>query len=319
MGIPRPSAFIVAVLALAASPAAAAGPNVVASIGPVHSLVASVMQGVGTPELLLPPGASPHTFALRPSDAQTLRRAKVVFWVGEDLETFLERPLHALSAEARVVALMKAPGVTLLEAREGGDWERHAHEHGDEHAHEHEHEHEEGHHGDDVDPHVWLDPANARAWTDEIARHLADVDPANAAAYGRNAESLKGRLEALGSELSALTAPVRSRPFVVFHDAYHYLENRFGLNAVGSITVSPERAPGVKRVAALRDKVRTLGAVCVFAEPQFEPKLVRTLVEGTPARVGTLDPIGASLPPGPDLYIRLVRGLGTAIASCLAD
>lgn len=293
-------------LALLLAPAAHAdGPRVVASIRPLHGLVAEVMAGVGAPELLVPAGASPHTFALRPSDAQRLRQAQLVFWVGEQLEGFLDGPLSTLAGGARVVSLMDAPGVELLETRAGGDWEA------DEHGHEEEHGHAE------YDAHVWLDPQNARAWVYEIARHLANMDPANAALYGRNATGVERRLESLSAEMEATLAPVRDKRFIVFHDAYRYLENRFGLRAVGSITVSPERAPGAKRVAALRDKVRKLKAVCVFAEPQFEPKLVRTLVEGTAARIGTLDPEGAALQDGPDLYFDLMRNLASGLASCL--
>ncbi|HYD64233.1 zinc ABC transporter substrate-binding protein ZnuA [Azospirillum sp.] len=296
---------------LAAAPALADVPKVVASIKPVHSLVSAVMQGVGEPALIVRGAASPHDYTMKPSDARALQGADFVFWVGEALETFLVKPLKSVPKSVQVVELLEAPGITLLEAREGGAWETH------DHGHAHKHDHAGKDHGD-VNTHVWLDPDNARAMARAAAEALAARDPAHAATYRANAEAYGKRLDALDAELKAALAPVAARPFVVFHDAYQYFEKRYGLNAVGAITVNPERAPSAKRVAAIRERIRTLGAACVFAEPQFEPKLVDTLIEGTGARKGTLDPEGAAIPDGPELYPTLLRSLANSLTGCLA-
>jgi zinc transport system substrate-binding protein len=296
-------------LAVGACPAAADAPVVVASIKPIHALVANVMQGVGAPVLLVRGAASPHTYSLRPSDARALDDADVVFWVGDGMETFLEKPLSALSSEAEVVELGRLEGLTLLPMREGGAWAAHdeeqaeAHEHG---AHE------------VADMHIWLDPANAEVMTDAIADKLSASDPDNAATYARNAEALKADLQELDERLTRKLAPVADRPFVVFHDAYHYFEHRYGLNGVGSITVSPERPPGAQRLQEIRDELARREAACVFAEPQFEPALVETVVEDTGARTGVLDPEGAALDEGPQHYVELLDRLADAVVECLS-
>lgn len=305
--------FVSAALLLAtALPAAAEAPKVVASIKPVHSIVAAVMQGVGEPQLVVKGAASPHTYALKPSDARALQDATLVFWVGPELEGFLAKPLKANAAKARAVALMGIPGLTLMETREGGAWEE------DDHGHSHGHGHAHGKDDhDEHDAHIWLDPRNARLMVAAVAEALVKADPANAAAYSANAAAYAARIEALDAELARTLAPLRERPFVVFHDAYHYLENRYGLNAVGAITVNPERRPSAKRLKEIRAKIAGLDAACVFAEPQFEPALVDTIIEGTGARKGVLDPEGAAIPDGPDLYPTLMRNNAAALAGCL--
>jgi len=312
---------------LAAGPARALD-GVVASIKPVHSLVAAVMEGVGAPELLVKGAASPHTYSMRPSEAGMLEEAKVVFWVGEGIETFLEQPLETLAGGAKVVTLSGIPGMTLLDMREGGTFE--AHSHGEEHDHEeaagdrHDHEehaeeHDHDDHGHGKDMHVWLDPENARLMVRQIAATLSEVDSENAATYEKNADVLDTRLEALVSETEKTLANARGKPFIVFHDAYHYFENRFDVEAAGSITISPEQMPGAQRLEEIRNKIKEVGAACVFAEPQFEPKFIDIVTEGTNARIGVLDPEGASLEEGPDLYFTLVSNLARSLADCLSD
>ena len=296
-----PGAFLAALLGLSVSAVADEGPRVVASIGPVHSLVAAVMDGIGEPTLLVPPGASPHAYALKPSEARALSRADVVFRVGPEMEAFLDRPLKSLAVDARIVDLMHADGVALLHSRRGGAWGGEGHEHA---------EH---------DPHLWLDPHNGTAWVRAIARQLGAADPANATAYAANAEAVDKRLAVLATELETALTPVRTKPYVVFHDAYRYFEHRFRTNAVGAITVAPERPPGARRLTELRQRVRRSAAVCVFTEPQFRPKLARTVVEGTGARIGMLDPLGGDIAPGPELYFQLLRDLAGALRDCLGD
>ncbi|MBO3760179.1 zinc ABC transporter substrate-binding protein [Ciceribacter sp. L1K22] len=329
--------------------AAMAAPKVVASIKPVHSLVAAIMEGVETPDLIVEGAASPHTYTLRPSDARKLQDANVVFWVGHGLEAFLEKPLEALSSDAKVVELEDASGLEVLPFREGGAFE--AHDHGDHdhahegeqaghddhdhaaesaeeaHAHEHEdedqeHAHEEaGHdheHGGN-DMHMWLDPMNAKAMASEIARVLEEADPENAATYATNAEALLASLDALDKEIAETVAPIKDKPFVVFHDAYQYFEHRYGVRVAGSITVSPEVMPGADRVSQIHAKIKELNAACVFAEPQFEPKLIAVVTEGTDAKSGVLDPEAGALTAGPQLYPDMMRAIATSLKDCLSD
>lgn len=299
-----------AILVGAAIAPALAAPKVAVSINPIHSLVAAVMQGVGEPALLVRGAASPHTYALRPSDARIIAEADVVIRVGRGLEGFLDRPLASLAAGARAVTLMDDADLALHPARAGGAWERHDHP-----GHDHKH----GQKGafDDVDPHVWLDPGNAARIVAHVAGVLRAVDPANAGAYSRNEAAAIARLRALDAEVEAGLAPVRTAPFAVFHDGYQYLERRYGLNAVGSVVVSPEQRPSAKRLSALRARIVKLGARCVFAEPQFQPPLVAAVAEDTPARTAVLDPEGAAIPPGPDAYFILMRGLRDSLVGCL--
>ncbi len=311
MRLALPAAFVAL---LAATPALADTPKVVASIKPVHALVAAVMQGVGEPALIVRGAASPHTYALRPSDAHALADADLVFWIGPELEGFLAKPLEATATKATAVELMEAPGVMLLDAREGGAWD--PHDHGHDHG-AHEHGHDKGH--EEVNTHVWLDPDNARAMVAAIADALEAKDAAHADAYRANAERTARGLAALDAELKATLAPVQGKPFVVFHDAYQYFEAHYGLNGVGAITVNPERRPSAKRLSDIRAKITSLGAVCVFAEPQFEPALVDTIVQGTKARKGVLDPEGAGLADGPDLYPTLLRNIAASLKGCLAS
>jgi zinc transport system substrate-binding protein len=267
------------------------------------------MQGVGEPSLIVEPGASPHGYSMRPSQARDLAAAKVVIWIGEALAPWMERRLKNLARGAVVLELMAVEGTTLLPWREGATFE--GHDHGRSHSHG------DGHDHPGMDSHVWLDPANARLWLGAIAEALAGADPPNAAAYWANAAAGQAGMDTLMAEVAARLAPVRGRPFVVFHDAYQYFEARFGVTAAGSVALSDASAPGAARVAAVRDRLRSLGATCVFAEPQFEPKLVQTVIEGTPARRGVLDPLGSRHAPGPDLYPALIRDLAEALTGCL--
>jgi zinc transport system substrate-binding protein len=295
---------------------AMAAPNVVASIKPVHSLVAAVMAGVGEPALIVRGSASPHTYALKPSDAGALESADIVFWTGHGMELFLADALETLATEATVVELAESPGITLLSVREGGAFEAHAHDgeaHGEEeHDHEgHDHEHGEG------DMHFWLDPENAKLMVTQIATTLAEADPENATAYQANAEAELVKLDELEAELAATLAPVADKPFIVFHDAYQYFEARFGLNLAGSVTVTPDVLPGAARIDELKAKVAELGATCVFAEPNFEPTIIAAITEASAAKSGVLDPEGGALTEGVDLYPTLLRGLATSLVDCL--
>ncbi|WP_196260786.1 zinc ABC transporter substrate-binding protein ZnuA [Pelagibacterium limicola] len=329
-----------AIALFAASPALAA-PNVVATVKPLHSLVAAVMEGVGTPELLVRGAASPHGFSLRPSDAAKLEAADIVFWIGEDLETFLPGPLASLAADATVVELMDVDGMIILDLREGGLFEAHSHdddhnhshndhEH-DDHGHGHDHDDDHGHDHDDHshddhghdhahgDGHIWLDPQNARLMVAAITDALIAADPENAETYNANGQATAERLVELETEIGAALAPARGKPFFVFHDAYHYFEARFDIEATGSFTVNPEVAPGAARLTEIRATVEGSEAVCLFAEPQFSPAVVHTIAEGTTAHTGVLDPLGADIEDGPELYFTLLRDLAASLNDCLSQ
>ena len=293
-------------------------PEVVVSLKPIHSLVAGVMAGLGEPRLLIKGSASPHAYSLKPSDARALSEADVVFWIGDGMETALERPLQTLAGDAQVVALSSTAGITLLESREGGAWETHSGHGETEEEHLEHHEAGEAHSSGQYNLHIWLDPDNAIAIVKAAVSALAMHDPGHAADYARNGDRLVAQIRALDQDLRGALAPVKDAPFVVFHDAYHYFEEHYGLNAVGSLTVSPDRAPGAQRVSEIRRKIRGLGAACVFSEPQFAPSVVDTVIAGTPARRGVLDPLGASHPAGPEAYALLMRGITQNLRKCLA-
>ena len=319
-------AFLATTILSAGGSLAQAEVKVVTSIKPIHSLVSAVMVGVGEPSLLVKGAGSPHTYSLKPSQAKQLQEADLVFWMGHDLEAFLENSIESIATNAKSVPLMEAHGLTKLEFREGGAFEDHA-DHDDhkkdEHGHDDHDDHKKDDHGHDdhghaeTDPHVWLDPVNAKALIHEIEEALIETDPANAAAYEANAETMMSRLDNLVAEIDTVLEPVKGRGYVVFHDAYQYFETRFGVSAIGSITVSPEVLPGAERVAKLQNKVRDLGATCVFSEPQFEPKLVVTITENTNAGTGVLDPLGTSINDGPDLYFTLIRNMAVSLKNCL--
>ena len=320
------SFFLATTILSAGTATAKADINVVTSIKPVHSLVSAVMEGVGTPHLIVEGAASPHTYALKPSQAGKLQDADIVFWIGNTLEAFLEKPIDGIATRAKSVALVEAHGLNQIKFREGGAFDAHDHAHDDhdEHGHDDHDEHKHDEHGHDehghneFDPHVWLDPVNAKAIVHEIEEALSEVDPANATAYAANADALMVKLGAIVGEVQAELDLVRGRGFIVFHDAYQHFERRFGMSAVGSITVSPEVLPGAERIGELQDKVRSLDASCVFSEPQFEPKLVSTVTENTDAGTGVLDPLGASIKDGPGLYFTLIRNMASALKGCLS-
>jgi len=301
----RALAFVL--LLAPALPAYADPLKVVATIKPIHSLAAAVLEGVAQPELLLKGASSPHSYSLKPSDGEALSKADIVIRVSENLEVFLTRPLKSLASKARIVDLEKSAGMALLPVRDSASFEKHEHAHHD--------EKEAGEDGADV--HFWLDARNAMKIADELAVEFGRADPPHAAQFAANAVRIKQKLARLDDELRTEIAPVSAKPLIVFHDVTQYFERSYGLNTVGAITVSPERQPGAKRLSDIRAKIEQLGAVCVFAEPQFPPKLVQTLIEGTRAREGTLDEIGADIPEGPSHYFEFMKRNADNLVDCL--
>jgi zinc transport system substrate-binding protein len=311
--------ILAAALSVAVAGPAAAELKVVVSSKPAHSLVAAVMGTTGTPSVLVAGPASPHSYAMKPSDAKAVNGAAVFFRISEGLEPFTAKLVKALPKSVRVVSLQDAVGIIMLDRREGGAFEEaDGHAHG---GHKHGAVKKKGaavEAEDERDPHVWLDPRNASAMVDQIVAVLSAAEPANAATFKANGDATKARIEALALELERDLKPAAGKPFVVLHDAYQYLEKRYGLTAVGSIAVSPEAAPSGKRLAAVRKKITDAGAACVFAEPGMQPKIVAAVVEGTRAKSVLLDPEGTQLPAGAALYEALMRGVAKGMVSCLA-
>ena len=335
---------------LLAAPALAEAPQVAVDIAPVHSLVARVMDGVAEPALIVAPGASPHEYSLRPSEAAAMQEADVVIWIGPDLTPWLEDALGTLSGDAKVLSLIDADGTValpirgnaLFEAHDHGahgkdghqdhaDHEEHADGH-DDHAHDddehtdHDHaDHEK--HGDDHaghdhahgdhDPHVWLSPDNASTWLNAIAAALSAADPDNAGAYFANAKAGREEIAGLKAEIDNILEPARDGSFIVFHDAYQYFEAAFDVPASGAISVSDASDPSPARVAEIQERVSDAGVTCVMSEPQFDPGIVEAVTDRVGLTVGVMDPLGSDLEPGPQLYPQLLRNLATALAECL--
>ncbi|WP_282151914.1 zinc ABC transporter substrate-binding protein [Ruegeria atlantica] len=327
-------------------------PNVAVDIAPVHSLVARVMEGVGAPNLIVQTGASPHEYNLRPSEAAALQNADLVFWMGEDLTPWMEGAVETLANGATVTPLLEADGTVLLDFREDALFEAHDHsdkdhaeeedhdDHGhedhaddkdhDDHDHEehaegedHDHEdhaehddHHDSAHGDH-DPHAWLSPKNADTWLNVIAAQLSTADPDNAGAYFANAAAAREEMAALSAEVSATLEPVRGSNFIVFHDAYQYFENAFDIPASGAISLSDASDPSPARISEIQGRIREEGINCVLSEPQFNPGIVATVLDGTEANTGVIDPLGSDLEPGAKLYPQMIRNIAKTLAECL--
>jgi zinc transport system substrate-binding protein len=284
--------------------------NIVVSIKPIHSLVASVTKGVSEPFLILQRQASPHTYSLRPSEARKLRNAKIVFWIGEEFENFLVKPLKTLGRRAQIVTLSKTEQLTRHKFRKAVQFKSTS-------AKTKKHDH--GHHHGNIDQHFWLDPVNAIAFSREIETTLKSIDPANTRIYISNANQLRARLKTLQKKTAARLMPLRQGRFYVFHDAYQYFENRFGLSARGAIIFHPDIPLSAKRVSQIQNSIKKAGPVCVFSEPQFNPKTVKLVTRGTAARLAILDPIGSALSAGPDLYFQLIEKISSSFEKCLSD
>jgi zinc transport system substrate-binding protein len=292
-------AFFVLLVALFTVGAASAAPRVVASIGPIHSLVAGVMEGVGAPDLLISNAASPHDQALRPSQARLLQNAALIVWVGPLLEPFLAKPVLSLGGDARRITLMESPGIMLLPMRAAMGASAAASR------------------AQPFNPHIWLGPKNAIAIAASIAAALGEIDPDNANTYQRNAAAMARRIDALAAEIEITVAAVKSRPYVVLHDAFSYFEARFSMDVVGAIMASPDQKPSAKRLLEIRRRIVAQRIVCVFDEPQISGALLRSVVANTPARTGILDPLGVGLRAGPDAYFGLMRAIANALVDCL--
>ena len=289
---------------------ALAAPVVIADVATTHSLVAMVMaseKGAGTggePELLLRAGASPHDYAMRPSEAAALGKADVVFWVSAGLTPWLPKAMSSLAPTIRSVELLETPGTLQLERRESPLFAQD----------EHHHEEAEGLY----DPHAWLSPANARNWLQVIANTLSEIDPQQSDLYQNNARLAIEELNSLDASIASELNPVKGKPFIVFHDSYHYFEEHYQLPATATISLGDGTLPGIRQIQALRTVLKEYPDACIFSEPQFSARLVDTITQGMKAKRGVLDPLGAALTPGPALYGVLLQNLADALLDCLS-
>ena len=302
---------------LAYSSFANAETKVIASIKPLHSLVSYVMDGVGKPGILVDGSASPHTFQLKPSHAEMLQEADIVFWIGEDLESFLETPLESIAVNSKHIELMESDEIELLKFREKNIFGEHddhdEHEGHDDHD-EHEGHDDHAHHHGEFDIHFWLDPEIAKTIVNITAKELSEIDPANKSTYESNAQDAINDLNQLIDNTSAKINSDAS--YVVFHDAYQYFEQRFGIEVVGALTVNPEVLPGAKQLAEIREVIEHEEVNCLFTEPQFNPSIAEIIASDTGVKSAVLDPLGAELEPGKDLYFDLIGNMAISFEDC---
>ncbi|AZD32858.1 Zinc ABC transporter, substrate-binding protein ZnuA [Pseudomonas chlororaphis subsp. aurantiaca] len=278
--------------------------RVLTSIKPLQLIAAAVQDGIAVPEVLLPPGASPHNYALRPSDVRKVQSVELLYWIGPDMESFLPRVLKGRTLPS--LAVQDLPGLKLRHFAEDN------HSHAEE-ADEHDHDHRPG----SLDAHLWLSPVNARVIADRMAADLSAVDPANAARYQSNAKAFDARLDALDARLKARLVPIAGKPYFVFHEAFDYFEDAYGLKHAGVFSVAAEVQPGAQHVAAMRTRLQEVGKTCVFSEPPLRPRLAETLVAGLPVKLAELDALGGYTPATAQGYEQVLEKLGNDLAGCL--
>ena len=307
--------FIIAPLLLSFS--AKADIKVVTTIKPLHSLISSVMEGVGEPSLIIEGTSNPHTFVFKPSHAQMLEEADIVFWIGEDLEAFMEKPLDSLAGNATKISFMELSSIEKLKFREENifdDHDDHGHDDHDGHEDEHEGHDDHGHHHGEFDAHIWLDPSNAIEMVLEISHELSEIDPDNASKYEQNANKTIASLNNLINEISN-NIP-KDASYIVFHDAYQYFENRFGVSSAGALTLNPDVLPGAKQIDAIQDLIQDENIKCIFSEPQYNPKIIETLAADMKISTGIMDPLGAFIDQGPEMYNQLILNIANPLKDC---
>ncbi|KAI2677732.1 zinc ABC transporter substrate-binding protein [Pseudomonas sp. TNT3] len=278
--------------------------KVLTSIKPLQLIAAAVQDGVAIPEVLLPPGASPHNYALRPSDVRKVQSVDLIYWIGPDMEGFLPRVLKGRTLPS--VAVQDLPDLKLRHFAE--DSQSHTEE-----PDEHDHDHRPG----TLDAHLWLSPVNARVIATKMAADLSAADPANAARYQSNLKAFDERLDALDLRLKSRLAGIAGKPYFVFHEAFDYFEDAYGLKHTGVFSVAAEVQPGAQHVAAMRTRLQEVGKTCVFSEPPLRPRLAETLVAGLPVKLAELDALGGYTPATAQGYEQVLEKLGNDLAGCL--
>ena len=300
--------------------------KVVTTIKPLHSLVSSVMEGVGEPSLIIEGTNNPHTFVFKPSHAELLEEADIVFWIGEDLEAFMEKPLDSLASNAKKVAFMDLASIEKLKFREENIFDDHDghkdddhddHDDHDGHDDEHEGHDDHDHHGHahgEFDAHIWLDPINAKEMIHEIAHELGDLDPKNKEIYESNANKTLKSLDKLIEDVNSSVS--KDVSYIVFHDAYQYFEKRFGVSSAGALTLNPDVLPGAKQIADVQDLISDKNIKCIFSEPQYNPKIIETLASDMDISTGIMDPLGAYIDKGNSMYFDLIKQISNSINKC---
>jgi len=309
--------------------------KVVASIKPIHSLASYLMDGIAKPDLIVDGYASPHGFALKPSHAKMLQNADIVFWVGEDLENFLEKPLSSIAKKAEKIELLEVKGLNKLKFRERNifddheDHDDHGHKKKDDHDdHDHDshakkkdghddhddHDGHEGHNHGEFDPHIWLDPINAKVILFEMSKHLIENDPSNETAYRANLSKAYKEIDKLTKDVTAELS--ESTASIVFHDAYQYFEKRFNVNILGAFTVNTDVLPGAEQLSEIREVIEHDKVACVFSEPQFNPDIIKAVAKDMNIKTGIVDPLGATLNPGKTLYFDLIKNMSKSFKGC---
>ncbi len=308
----KPILVILAIVFAVVKPVAAEPPRIVTDIAPVHSLTAMVMQGIAEPEVLLPAGASPHDFALRPSDALNLSRADAVIWIGKDMTPWLARSIDALTNDAISLELINVADTFTLPYRSGavfGGADDHGHEGQDHHSHRHD---------GGIELHAWQDPENAKVWLDAIAELASSLDAGNGSTYRANAEAAKQKIDTVAERIKGELRPLKGRGFIVSHDAYHYFEHRFGVSAVASLLAGDAGPASARRLQEVSRLMRGMGPTCIFVEPQISDALAQTLAAEHDGTIGILDPIGDRLERGPELYARMLIAIPDSLRECLS-
>ena len=293
--------------------------SVVTSIKPLHSLTSYIMEGVGEPELIIDGVASPHNFQIKPSHAKMLQNADLVIWIGEDLESFLPTALKSIPKDAVVFELLDQSGLKKLKFREKNIFEGHDDHGHDEHAKKEDDHDDNGHddhghgHGS-FDPHIWLDPANAKVIVKKITNQLSKIDKDNASTYKANSKKVIKDLDGLIKEVK--NEINKDASFVVFHDAYQYFEKRFGLSVIGALTVNPDVMPGAEQLSEIREVIEHEKAKCIFSEPQFNPNIINSIASDTGVKTGVLDPLGANIDKGKNMYFDLIKDMSNSLKGC---
>ena len=318
--------------------------KVVTSIKPLHSLASYLMDGVGNPDLIVDGYNSPHGFSMKPSHAKMLQNADLIFWVGEDLESFLEKPLQSIAKKAEKIELIEIKGLNVLKFRERNIFDEHDHDdhakkeddhddhddhakkeddHDDHDDHDKKedghddhdgHDEHKGHAHGEYDPHIWLDPLNAKVILKEMTEHLIENDSKNASTYKSNLDKALNDIDKLTMEV--MTELNKSTSSIVFHDAYQYFEERFNVNILGAFTVNTDVMPGAEQLAEIREIIEHDKVKCIFSEPQFNPDIIKAVAKDMNIKTGVVDPLGATLNPGKDLYFDLIRNMSASFKGC---
>ncbi|MCF5848328.1 zinc ABC transporter substrate-binding protein ZnuA [Aeromonas veronii] len=291
--------------------------EVLTTIKPLGFIAAAITDGVSEPKVLLPTGASPHDFSLRPSDIRSINSAGLVVWVGPELEGFMAKPL---ANHPHALALTQVEGMPLFNYATQDSHDSHDHDDHDHAAHEHgNHDHDEGHEGhhhEGVDPHIWLGPTQAKVIAKAIASELGKLDPANQARYDANLAAFDAKVDAKDKVIAGQMKAVNEKGYFVFHEAYGYWERHYGMSSKGHFTVSPERRPGAKTLVDIRKALEEKQASCIYAEPQFSPAVIESVARNTGAKVLLLDEVGEQVPLGSDGYPQFMQQLADAFAQC---